>query len=160
MNLQLLSEKVGKILLKKGLTLAVAESCTGGMVSGAVTAVPGSSRYFTGGVIAYHDRIKRNILKVPLATLMRHGAVSGPTVAAMVRGVQRLFKTDCAIAVSGVAGPDGGTRKKPIGLVYIAVAVKNDSVHARKYRFKGSREEVRNRALESSLKLLITSIKL
>ena len=159
MNVRQLSKTLGKILLKKGLTLAVAESCTGGMVGAVITAVPGSSRYFAGGVIAYQNPIKRNILKVPQATLTRHGAVSGPAVTAMARGVQRLFNADCALAVSGVAGPGGGTRRKPVGLVYIAVTVKHGSVRVLKYQFKGSRGEIRNRALASSLKLLITSLK-
>jgi PncC family amidohydrolase len=158
MNIQQLPEKVGKILFEKGLTLSVAESCTGGIIGGAVTAVPGSSRYFTGGIIAYTDRIKRDILRVPQAILARHGAVSGPTVTAMARGAQRLFNTDCAIAVSGVAGPGGATRGKPRGLVYVAVAVKNGGIRALRFRFKGSRKEVRNRALECSLKLLLSSI--
>jgi PncC family amidohydrolase len=158
MNLLQLSKKLGTILLKKGLTLAVAESCTGGKVGGLITAVPGSSRYFTGGITAYQNRIKRKILKVPQATLIRHGAVSEPAVTAMVRGVQRLFKADCALAVSGIAGPGGGTREKPIGLVYIAVSVKHRGVRVLKCRFKGSREAIRNHALEGSLKLLITSL--
>ena len=149
-----ISQRLGKILVKKSMTLAVAESCTGGMVGGVITAVPGSSRYFAGGVIAYDDRIKRRVLKVPRSLLRRHGAVSGQTVIAMARGVKRLFKTDCAIAVSGVAGPGGGTKEKPVGLVVIAGAVKN-IVRVFEIRIKGNREQVRRKTVEESLKLLI-----
>jgi PncC family amidohydrolase len=149
-----ISQRLGKILVKKSMTLAVAESCTGGMVGGVITAVPGSSRYFAGGVIAYDDRIKRRVLKVPRSLLRRHGAVSGQTVIAMARGVKRLFKTDCAIAVSGVAGPGGGTQEKPVGLVVIAGAVKN-IIRVFEIRIKGNREQVRRKTVEESLKLLI-----
>jgi len=154
MNIQHLSKKAGNILAKKRMTLAVAESCTGGMIGVAITDVPGSSRYFPGGVIAYDNRIKRSVLKVPQATLDRHGAVSGQTVIAMARGVKRLFKTDCAIAVSGVAGPDGGTKDKPVGLVYIAVVARNI---AKKYEcsFSGTRAGIRRQTVEESLWRLI-----
>jgi PncC family amidohydrolase len=152
-----ISRKLGKILSERKMTLAVAESCTGGLVGGAVTAVPGSSRYFAGGVTAYGNRVKSEILDVPYVVLRRYGAVSGPTVIAMARGAQRLFKTDCAVAVSGIAGPGGGTRDKPVGLVCMAVAV-NDLVCASEIKVKGSREGVRRKAVEESLKLLITLV--
>jgi PncC family amidohydrolase len=153
-----ISQKLGKVLTKREMTLAVAESCTGGMVGGMITAAPGSSRYFAGGVIAYDDRIKRRILKVPGSLLRRQGAVSGQTAIAMARGVKRIFKTDCAIAVSGVAGPGGGTKEKPVGLVVIGVAVKN-SVRVSEIRVKGNRQQVRRKTVEESLKLLISLIK-
>jgi PncC family amidohydrolase len=124
------------------------------MVGGAITAVPGSSRYFAGGVIAYDDRIKRSVLKVPASLLRRHGAVSEQIVIAMARGVKRLFKTDCAIAVSGIAGPGGGTKKKPVGLVCIAAAA-NNSIRVSEIRIKGNRGQVRRKTVEESLKLLI-----
>ncbi|MBN1131404.1 MAG: CinA family protein [Chitinispirillaceae bacterium] len=149
---------LGKALGKRNMTLAVAESCTGGMVGGAITAVPGSSRYFAGGVIVYEDRVKRRVLKVPASLLKRYGAVSRPAVIAMARGVKRLFKTDCAIAVSGVAGPGGGTRGKPVGLVFIAAAV-NNTVHVSEARLKGNRGEIRRKAVETSLKQLINLMK-
>jgi PncC family amidohydrolase len=154
MNPENLSKTLGKNLVKKRMTIAVAESCTGGMLGSAITAVPGASHYFLGGVIAYDNRIKRSVLKVPQATLDRHGAVSGQTVAAMARGVKRLFKTDCAIAVSGVAGPGGGTKDKPVGLVYIAVVARNI---AKKYecRFSGTRAGIRRQTVEESLWRLI-----
>jgi PncC family amidohydrolase len=154
MNIQYLSKRAGSLLAKRRMTIAVAESCTGGMIGGIITAVPGSSRYFLGGVIAYDNRIKRRVLHVPQATLNRHGAVSGQTVAAMARGVKRLFKTRCAIAVSGVAGPEGGTKGKPVGLVYIAVVVGNI---AKKYecRFSGTRSVIRRQTVEESLRRLI-----
>jgi PncC family amidohydrolase len=149
-----LSERIGKILATEGMTLSVAESCTGGLVAGAITSVAGSSRYFAGGVIAYNDRIKRDVLRVPRLTLSRYGAVSAQTAKEMALGVQRFFKTDCAIAVSGIAGPGGGTKEKPIGLVYIAAAVRK-KIRTSVFRFKGGRGHVRAKAVEESLKLLI-----
>ena len=147
------SQSLGKILEHKNMTLAVAESCTGGMVGGMITAVPGSSRYFVGGVIAYDDRIKRSVLGVPGSLLRRYGAVSVQTVIAMARGVKRIFKTDCAIAVSGIAGPGGGTKEKPVGLVVIGAAVKKN-VRVSEIRIKGNRQQVRRKTVEESLKLL------
>ena len=154
MNLQQLLKRAGNILAKKRMTLAVAESCTGGMIGAAISGVPGSSRYFLGGVIAYDNRIKRSVLKVPQAILDRHGAVSGQTVVSMACGVKRLFKTDCAIAVSGIAGPDGGTKEKPVGLVYIAAVVGNISKKY-EYRFSGTRSGIRRQTVEESLRRFI-----
>lgn len=154
MNIYVLSKTIGKILIKKRMTIAVAESCTGGMIGGALTAVPGSSSYFMGGVIVYDNRVKRSVLRVPETTISRHGAVSRQTVAAMACGVRNLLKTDCAIAVSGVAGPGGGTKKKPAGLVYIAVAVQN-VLKCFKRRFRGTRSGIRRHAVRESLCQLI-----
>ena len=154
MNFQLLSKRAGEILAKKRMTLAVAESCTGGMIGAAITGTPGSSRYFLGGVIAYDNRIKKSVLKVPQETLDCHGAVSVQTVTAMARGIKRLFKADCAIAVSGVAGPGGGTKEKPVGFVCIAVVAGNI---AKNYecRFRGTRADIRRQTVESSLWRLV-----
>jgi PncC family amidohydrolase len=154
MNIENLSKRIGKILFEKRMTLAVAESCTGGMIGGAITDAPGASLYFIGGVIAYDNRIKKDILRVPQAMISNYGAVSGQTVAAMARGGRRLMKADCALAVSGVAGPDGGLKEKPVGLVYIAIAVKS-AVKSFKYRFRGTRSRIRRKAVQESLQRLI-----
>jgi PncC family amidohydrolase len=148
------AETLGTILRKKRLTLATAESCTGGMIGAAITDIAGSSDYFLGGVIAYDNRIKTGVLGVPAMILKRHGAVSGETVIAMAKGAQRLMKTDCAIAVSGVAGPGGGTKEKPVGLVFIGIAVNKKAV-VFKCQFTGSRNEIRVKTVEESIRRLI-----
>lgn len=156
-NTVILSKKLGSILKNKKLTLAIAESCTGGMIGGAITEVAGSSEYFLGGVIAYDNRIKRDILGVPEKVLSKFGAVSGETVLAMAKGVQKLMNTDCAIAVSGVAGPGGGTKDKPVGLVYIGIAV-NKKCWSFEYRFTGTREEIREKTVGEGLKRMIERV--
>jgi PncC family amidohydrolase len=154
MDTQRHSRRIGKLLTKKKLSLAVAESCTGGMVGSAITDIAGSSRYFAGGVIAYDNSIKRRVLKVPQTTLDNYGAVSSQTVRAMARGAQRLFKADCAIAVSGIAGPGGGTEEKPVGLVYIGIAVRKKGFDF-ECRFKGTRREIRLKTVEQALKKIV-----
>ncbi|MBI4801545.1 MAG: nicotinamide-nucleotide amidohydrolase family protein [Elusimicrobia bacterium] len=117
-----LEEVVGGRLLAKSATVSTAESCTGGALGSAITDVPGSSDYFMGGVIAYSNRAKEIILGVSGKTILKHGAVSGECAAEMAEGAKRLFKTDYAVAVTGIAGPGGGTKEKPVGLVHFAVA--------------------------------------
>ena len=112
---------IGNVLLSKQLTLAVAESCTGGYLSSLISGVPGSSGYFKGGITAYSNEIKQKILDVPPEVLERHGAVSAQTVKKMAEGVLRKYQTDTAIAISGIAGPTGGTEEKPVGTAWIAV---------------------------------------
>ncbi len=113
---------VGDLLVKNNHTLATAESCTGGAIASAITSVPGSSRYFVGSIIAYANEVKEKMLSVSSETLLQKGAVSKDTVEQMALGVQKLYATDFAIATSGIAGPDGGTKEKPVGTVWIAVA--------------------------------------
>ena len=112
-------------LLTHGYTLSTAESCTGGTIASTITSIAGCSAVFTGSVIAYCNKVKANVLGVKESTLENHGAVSEETVREMVAGVQRVMGTDCAIATSGIAGPGGGTAQKPVGTVWIAVAVHN-----------------------------------
>lgn len=109
------------LLQKRDLTLATAESCTGGGISAAVTSVAGCSSVMLGGVVAYHNSVKSGVLGVDEALLAAHGAVSEPVVVRMVSGVARLFGADCAVATSGIAGPGGGTPEKPVGTVWVAV---------------------------------------
>ena len=123
-DLNKLSLLVNEELRKRGLTLAVAESCTGGGVAAAVTSVPGSSEIFKGGVVAYANEVKRDVLSVSEETLLACGAVSEEVVRQMVAGVASLMHTDCAIATSGIAGPGGGTPEKPVGTVWIAYLVR------------------------------------
>ncbi len=133
--------------------LAVAESCTGGMVGERITNIPGASDTFIGGVVAYADVIKTAALKVPLETLEAYGAVSEETVRAMAEGAQRLFSADCTIAVTGIAGPGGGTPEKPVGTVWLAARV-HTTTRALKRVLPGDRDDVRHRAAQASLDLL------
>ena len=133
--------------------LGVAESCTGGLVAERITNIPGASDTFIGGVVAYADVIKTAALKVPLETLEAHGAVSEQTVQAMAEGAQRLFSADCTIAVTGIAGPGGGTPEKPVGTVWLAARV-HTVTRSVKRVFPGDRDEIRRRAAQAALDLL------
>jgi nicotinamide-nucleotide amidase len=148
-----LASAVGKRLLTKKQTLAVAESCTGGLVGELVTAVPGSSRYFKGGVIAYANEIKHRLLGVPSLILEKEGAVSEATVIEMAEGARAALSCEWGLAVSGVAGPDGGTAEKPVGTVHIAV-IGPDARETRKLSWPAEREQVRMIAAFSALHLL------
>ena len=123
-----LEEEIGELLKAKNLSLSTAESCTGGGIAALLTSVPGSSAYFTGGIVAYSNAIKQDLLHVSAETLARHGAVSRETVVEMVKGAMKTLKTDCAVATSGIAGPGGGTQEKPVGTIWIAAAYKNEIV--------------------------------
>jgi PncC family amidohydrolase len=140
-----------------GATLSVAESCTGGGIGAAITGKPGASKFFFGGVISYDNRIKEKIVGVPRNTLAAHGAVSRETVLAMAKGVRNTFGTDYSIAVSGIAGPDGGTPARPVGLVWIAVATPKKTF-AKRFLFSGNRHAVRMKAVKAAIALLLKSI--
>ncbi len=144
----------GRLLRARRFTLAVAESCTGGLIAHRVTAVPGSSDYFLGGVIAYDNTAKTAILGVSPSTLRRHGAVSGRTAAEMARGARRAFRSDIALSSTGIAGPSGGSRKKPVGLVYLGMA-RAGGTTVRRHLFKGPRRAVISQAAEAALGMLI-----
>lgn len=148
-----LEKEIGSLLAAAGRTVSTAESCTGGLLAARISSVPGSSRYFEGGVVAYANRVKERLLGVPAATLRRHGAVSAPVARAMARGVCRLLRTDFGMAVTGVAGPGGGTATKPVGLVYLAVAGPA-ACRVRKCRFNGGRAGVRKASVETALNML------
>jgi nicotinamide-nucleotide amidase len=135
------------------LTLAVAESCTGGMLGARLTAIPGSSDVVLGGVIAYDDAVKREQLGVSAAVIEANGAVSEQVVRAMASGVRELLKAGAAMAITGVAGPGGGTPEKPVGTVWIAVDV-GGVVESRLLRLWGDRDEVRQRSAQAVLELL------
>jgi nicotinamide-nucleotide amidase len=136
-----------------GLRLAVAESCTGGLVGARLTEVPGSSDVFVGGVIAYDNALKQDLLGVPEALLAEHGAVSEPVARAMAAGAASRFGVRGAVAVTGVAGPGGGSPEKPVGTVWLAAAL-NDEVVSRRSMFPGSRHEIRARAAQAALLLV------
>jgi nicotinamide-nucleotide amidase len=127
-NLDTLPQVLGKLLLQKNATLATAESCTGGYLAHQITSVSGSSAYYIGSILAYHNRIKENFLQVPSQVLIEHGAVSEACVKSMAENARKIMQTDYAIATSGVAGPTGGTTEKPVGTVWIAVAGPNQTI--------------------------------
>jgi len=147
-------ELLGELLRRKRLTLAVAESCTGGLVGAAVTSVSGSSDYFHGGVIVYDNCAKRDVLGVPGYDLERYGAVSSKVVCAMAYGGARLFNSDCCVSVSGIAGPGGGTEEKPVGLVYFGAFFRGQTQSC-SFLFNGSREEIRAQSVKAALDFLI-----
>jgi len=121
-SLEDLSHEVGRLLHQRGWHIAVAESCTGGLICHLLTNIPGSSAYLRGGVVAYADSVKANVLGVPEELLASHGAVSAPVAKAMARGVRRLLSTEVGVGVTGIAGPTGGTPTKPVGTVYLALS--------------------------------------
>ena len=149
-----LAEELGSHLSAHRLTCTTAESCTGGMIGAAITSVAGASGWFHGGVIAYSNEVKMRLLGVPEACLKNNGAVSAETVAAMADGAANLLRSDCAIAVSGIAGPGGGSEEKPVGLIYFGIRV-NGTTATHRFLFSGDRHSIRRVATKQGLSLLI-----
>ena len=140
--------------LARGLTVATAESCTGGLVAHLITEVPGSSGYLVGGVVAYSNAVKERELGVPAALLAAHGAVSALVAIAMAEGARDRLRADLGVGVTGVAGPDGGTADKPVGLVYVAVAGHGEPV-VRRYLWPGDRAANKRDSAQAALELLL-----
>jgi PncC family amidohydrolase len=145
---------IAKHLLSSQKTLATAESCTGGLIAHTLTNIPGSSTWFTGGIIAYANRIKTALLGVPSALLKKHGAVSAPVAKAMAQGARKRLKTSFAIATTGIAGPTGATPGKPVGLVFISVASSQKTI-TRRFIFKGSRSRIKKQAANKALSMFV-----
>ncbi len=148
-----IEQVVGRLLVTAGRTLAVAESCTGGLLGQRLTAMAGSSAFMRGGVIAYHDDIKAEILHVPRPLLEQHGAVSEPVAKAMADGVRRLARADYGIAITGIAGPGGGSAEKPVGLVFVACAFDGQTA-VRQLRLGGGRDVIREASATMALDLV------
>jgi len=148
-----LERVVGRMLAERAVMLSVAESCTGGLLGHRITNVPGSSAYFERGVMVYTNRAKQELLGVPEEILRAHGAVSGPCAEAMVRGVRRLGGSACGLAVTGIAGPDGGTPQKPVGTVWIGVAA-GEHVATHRCLFDGDRASIKWQSAQAALDLL------
>jgi nicotinamide-nucleotide amidase len=139
---QTMEAVVGELLREKGLTISVAESCTGGLIGNLLTNVSGSSHYFKGGIVVYSNQTKVELLDVSSGTIERYGAVSDQTVREMAEGVKKRMDTDIGLAVTGIAGPDGGSKEKPVGTVHIGMSTGNETF-SRKYRFWVTREQIK-----------------
>jgi nicotinamide-nucleotide amidase len=157
MNAAALSRAIGKLLEEKHLTVSVCESCTGGMLGSIITQIPGSSRYFVGGVIAYADRIKQ-LVGVKATILKKDGAVSNKAARAMAQGVRRTLKTDIGVSITGIAGPTGGSKTKPVGSVYFGLATAT-ACRVEHETFKGTRSTIRKNACRHALEMLYARLK-
>jgi len=153
-----LAQVVGRLLRESRRTLALAESCTGGMVSSLLTDVPGSSEYFLGSIVSYANAAKETLLAVEAETIRQHGAVSQEAALAMARGARERFDADLAVSVTGIAGPDGGSIGKPVGTVYFGLAVRGAATVSKKRLFVGERAVVRRAASIQALELLRRSL--
>jgi nicotinamide-nucleotide amidase len=148
-----LEKLIGDLLRRKGWTLAIAESCTGGLICDRITDVSGSSNYFEGGMVTYSNESKAEYLGIPLDDIKKHGAVSSLVARKMAQGVRKAFHTTFGLSTTGVAGPTGGSKRSPIGRVFIGLA-DGRGTWVRREDFRGSRREIKKQAAERSLKLL------
>lgn len=147
-----------EILSKRGLTLAVAESCTGGLLSHRITNIPGSSQVFLLGIIAYSNEAKNQLLEIPKSVIQAKGAVSYETVKLMAASIAQLSGAAIGIAITGIAGPTGGSKAKPIGTVFIALAEGKKAV-AQKLHFSGNRLQIKRKAVDKALDMLLKFIR-
>ena len=151
-----LSKKIVKLLIKKKLKISFAESCTGGLLSSAITSISGSSKVFSLGLVTYSNQSKIKILKVPRKTIIKHGAVSYETCLSMVKNLNKIVKTNISVSITGIAGPKGGTKKKPVGLVYIGITRGNKTL-VKKYLFRNKKRSIFQRTTVSKALNLILS---
>ena len=152
-----LETKVAQRLIKSHKTVSIAESCSGGLVAHRLTNIPGSSKFFKLGMIAYSYESKQKLLKIPAVILKRYGAVSSQVVELLAQNVQNLSNTDFGIGITGIAGPGGATRRKPIGLVYIAISTKNE-IFVKRCLFKGRRTAIKKQTADQALRLLLKQL--
>lgn len=157
-RLSALAAELQAMCLARGLRLATAESCTGGLVGAAITAIPGSSGFYLGGFITYADEVKRGLAGVPAEVLAAHGAVSAQVAVAMAEGARSRLGADLAVSVTGVAGPDGGSEAKPVGLTYVGVA-DGRGTDARRYVWPGDREANRQDSAVAALELALERVR-
>jgi PncC family amidohydrolase len=157
MELASLSARLQDLALERGLTVGTAESCTGGLIGHALTAIPGSSRYYRGGVVSYSDDIKIRLLDVPATAIERHGAVSAQVAVAMAEGARQRLECDYAVSVTGVAGPDGGSEAKPVGLTYVAAAGPVDH-EVQRHLWDGDRAANKEHSAVAAVELLVALI--
>ena len=148
-----LEQKVFHKFIRSSKTLSIAESCTGGLIGDRLTNVAGASAFFLLGIIAYDNAAKSKMLGVPGPLLKKHGAVSKPVASAMAQGVRKILKTDLALSVTGIAGPGGGSKEKPVGLVFIAINSEHRTI-VKEFLFKGTRLAIKKQAAQTALKML------
>ena len=154
-----ISQKIVRLLGKKKFKISFAESCTGGLLSSAITSISGSSKVFTLGLVTYSNQSKINTLKVPKNTIRKYGAVSYETCLSMVKNLNKISKTNISVSVTGIAGPRGGSKKKPVGLVFIGIKKGNKTL-VRKYLFKNKkRSAIQRAAVSKSLNLILSFLK-
>ena len=154
-----LSLKIIKLLTKKKYTVSFAESCTGGLLASTITSISGSSKVFTLGLVTYSNKSKINILKVPKKIIMKHGAVSYETCLSMVKNLYKISRTNISLSITGVAGPNGGTKQKPVGLVFIGVKKGNKTL-VKKFLFKNrTRNSIQRSTVNKSLNLILSFAK-
>ena len=154
-----LNKKVVSILKKKKVKLAIVESCTGGMLSSAITSVSGSSKVFTMGLVTYSNKSKKLLLKIPNIIIKNYGAVSSQCCSYMVNNLSKISKTNLAVSITGIAGPGGGTNLKPVGLVYIGIKKKN-RIKIHKYLFKkNDRSKIQKKTVKKALELILRILK-
>ena len=154
-----LSQKIVSVLKKKRLKISFAESCTGGLLSSSITLISGSSKVFTLGLVTYSNQSKIDTLKVSKKIIMKHGAVSYETCLSMVKNLNKITKTDISVSITGVAGPKGGTKKKPVGLVFIGIKKGNKTI-VKKYLFKNKkRNSIQRTTVKKALYLILSIIK-
>ena len=157
--MKMLGKKIVNYLIKKKLTISTAESCTGGLLSSAITSVAGSSKVFKLGLVAYSNQSKIKVLKVLKNIIRKYGAVSEQVCLAMVMNLNKISKTGISISITGIAGPSGGTKKKPVGLVYVGIKKRN-KISVKKYLFKNKgRTFIQKTAVNKSLRLILSALK-
>ena len=147
-------EKIAAILENESLTIALAESCTGGLVAGKITDIPGSSRYFMAGLVTYSNEAKTKFLSVPEEIITQNGAVSAIVAELMATGVRDGVGVDIGLSITGIAGPAGGSPEKPVGMVFMGLATKK-GVSVERFLFIGDRQEIRRQATEAALRMLL-----
>jgi len=151
-----LAQKIVKLLRKKKLKVSFVESCTGGLLSSSITSISGSSKVFTLGLVTYSNQAKINILKVPKRIIIKHGAVSSETCLSMVKNLNKISKTNISVSITGVAGPKGGTKHKPVGLVYIGIKKSNKTL-VKKYLFKNKKRSlIQKNTVNKALNLILS----
>ncbi len=154
-----ITKKLISVLKKKKIKLSIAESCTGGMLSSSITSVSGSSKVFTMGLVTYSNQSKNHLLKVPKQIIKKHGAVSIQCCLSMVNNLQRISKTNIAVSITGIAGPKGGTKEKPVGLVFIGIK-KANKIKVNRFLFKNrGRTYIQRATVKKSLELILNFIK-
>ena len=154
-----ISQKIVSVLRKKKLKISFAESCTGGLLSSSITSISGSSKVFTLGLVTYSNQSKINTLKVPKKTIRKYGTVSYETCLSMVKNLNKVSKTNISVSITGVAGPKGGTKQKPVGLVYIGIKKSNKTL-VKKYLFKNmKRIPIQRSAVNKALNLILSFLK-